>query len=169
MATPQDNHFVKWLATKLSLVGYEVWTDVTELQGGDVFWGDIEAVIRNRAAKVIFVHSEFAKAKTGTRKEVYLALKVGEKLGQKRFVIPLRIDDSAFDDTFIELVDIQAIDCRSDWLSGLNSLLTLLQRDGIRRDASIGADRFADLVGKAISPHFSLSNASETLVSAGLR
>jgi len=167
-ATPEDNHFVKWLATKLTLAGYEVWSDITELQGGDVFWGDIENVIRSRAAKVIFVHSEFAKAKAGTRKEVYLALKVGERIGISRFVIPVRIDNSGFDETFIELVDIQSIDCRGDWLLGLKSLVALLHRDGVPRAGGISSDRFADLVGKVSNPSFSLVRSQEILISSWL-
>jgi len=27
-ATPEDNHFVRWLGAKLTAMGYEVWADV---------------------------------------------------------------------------------------------------------------------------------------------
>jgi hypothetical protein len=36
-ATPEDNDFVLWLASKLTTAGYEVWSDITQLQGGDSF------------------------------------------------------------------------------------------------------------------------------------
>src|SRR5262249_10092442 len=52
-ANPEDNVFVTWLAGQLSLAGYSVWSDVTKLVGGELFWDDIEETIRLRAAKVI--------------------------------------------------------------------------------------------------------------------
>lgn len=45
-ATPEDNDFTLWLAGKLGAAGYEVWSDLTHLQGGDGFWGNIEEVSR---------------------------------------------------------------------------------------------------------------------------
>lgn len=64
-ATPQDNDFVLWLTSKLSLAGYIVWSDITQLKGGDTFWRDIEEAIRLRAAKVLFVYSGTPKQKPG--------------------------------------------------------------------------------------------------------
>jgi TIR domain len=164
-ATPQDNAFVVWLASKLISAGYEVWSDVTNLSGGDGFWGDIEQVIRFRAAKVIFVQSKHVKGKSGARKEVYLAQKVGEKNRLPRFVVPMRIDATPFDETLIELIDLQAIDCRRDWLAGLQSLLALLQRDGTPRATSFRTDQFSNLVSKLGQPALTVVRFEELLVS----
>lgn len=164
-ATPEDNDFTLWLAGKLSAAGYEVWSDVTHLQGGDGFWSDIEEVIRTRAAKVLFVHSAKVAGKKGTRKEVFLALKVGERNRLLRFVVPLRLDATRFDDTYIELIDIQSIDFKSDWLSGLQSVLNLLQRDAVPRAASFRADQFGDLVAGHKRPPISVVRTPEMLVS----
>lgn len=164
-ATPDDNEFVGWISAKLMLAGYEVWTDISRLQGGDTFWGDIEDTIRNTAAKVVVVNSKHTKAKKGIRKEVYLSLKIGETLKRHRFVIPVRIDDTPFEETFIELVDIQAIDCRQDWLKGLTSLLAIFQRDGVpRRESTISNTRFSDLVARAIAPPIAVAKIPEQLI-----
>jgi hypothetical protein len=164
-ATPEDNDFTLWLAGKLGAAGYEVWSDLTHLQGGDGFWGNIEEVIRARAAKVLFVHSAKVTGKPGTRKEVFLGLKIGERNKLPRFVVPLRIDATRFDDTFIELIDVQSIDFRADWLMGLQSVLSLLNRDGVPRSQSFRADQFGEMVtGYKRSP-ISLMRAPETLVS----
>ena len=53
--TPQDNDFVLWLCARLASAGYEVWSDVTKLIGGEVFWRDIEDAIRNHTAKFLSV------------------------------------------------------------------------------------------------------------------
>jgi hypothetical protein len=164
-ATPEDNAFVTWLCSKLTAAGYEVWSDVTNLKGGDVFWQHIEEMIRLRAAKVIFVHSAHVKGKAGVRKEVYLALKVGDRNRLQRFVIPVRIDNTPFDDTLIELIDIQAIDCRHDWLAGLNSLIAVLQRDGVPRDAGFKSEQFAQLISLFNQPVSRIARSPETLTS----
>lgn len=164
-ATPEDNDFTLWLAGKLGAAGYEVWSDLTHLQGGDGFWGNIEEVIRTRAAKILFVHSAKVTGKPGTRKEVFLGLKVGERNKLPRFVVPLRIDATRFDDTFIELIDVQSIDFRADWLVGLQSVLSLLQRDGVPRSQSFRAAQFEEMVAKHKRPPISLVRTPETLIS----
>ena len=144
--------------------GFEVWYDVDNLTGGDGFWRNIENIIRTRAAKVIFVHSHHVKQKSGTRKEVYLALRVGERNRLTRFVIPMRIDATPFDETLIELVDLQAIDCRRDWMAGLKSLVDLLERDSVPRWAA-SADRAARLISQFGQSSFSTRRLEELLVS----
>jgi hypothetical protein len=164
-ATPQDNAFVVWLASKLNSAGYTVWSDVTNLTGGDVFWDKIEKAIRYQAAKVLFIQSEHIREKSGPRKEAYLALKVAERQRLQRFVIPIRIDETPFDETLIELIDLQAIDCRSDWLSGLRLLLTLLQRDGVHRSPAYKADQFSQLVSSTSRSAFEVAPNEESLIS----
>jgi len=164
-ATPEDNSFVAWLSSKLMAAGYDVWCDLSDLSGGDGFWSRIEEVIRVRAAKVLFVHSDKVKDKVGTRKEVYLALKVGERNRIPRFVIPMRIDATPFDDTMIELIDIQSVDCRSDWLIGLKSVLLILQRDNVPRAGTFKAEQFSNLVAGIGRPVVPLVKSDERLSS----
>lgn len=163
-ASPQDNAFVVWLSARLAGAGYDVWSDIGNLNAGDGFWHDIEEVIRLKAAKVIFIQSENVKGKPGPRKEAYLALKVGERNRLTRFVISMKIDGTPFEDTLIELIDLQAIDCRADWLVGLKSLLTVLQRDKVPRSTSVRTDNFEDLVSRATAP-VALANVEEVLSS----
>jgi hypothetical protein len=44
-ANPEDNAFATWLAGQLTLAGYSIWSDVTQLVGGETFWDDIEAAV----------------------------------------------------------------------------------------------------------------------------
>src|SRR5688572_13373431 len=50
-ANPEDNSFTRWLATQLSSNGYLVWSDITNLLGGEEFWDGIEDAIRIHARK----------------------------------------------------------------------------------------------------------------------
>jgi hypothetical protein len=56
-ANPEDNEFTLWLALQLANEGIRVWCDLTKLLGGEIFWDDIEGVIRDRTAKAIYVLS----------------------------------------------------------------------------------------------------------------
>src|SRR5689334_19638503 len=89
-ATPEDNEFAIWLASKLELMGYKVWVDKTGLLGGEKFWEEIDNVIRNLAVKFLFVYSESiflhdsfktpigGKLKDGVYKEYSFAESVGK-------------------------------------------------------------------------------------------
>src|SRR6266404_4768498 len=90
-ANPEDNLFTRWLALRLAREGYPVWCDLTKLLGGEDFWRDIEAAIRGRTAKFLFVLSKTSNQKQGTLMELAVARKVGKNIHD--FVIPLRIDD----------------------------------------------------------------------------
>jgi len=37
-ATPQDNDFAIWLASRLEMLGYKTWIDKNGLLGGEKFW-----------------------------------------------------------------------------------------------------------------------------------
>jgi len=56
-ANPADNDAALWLASKLSLEGYFVWTDLTHLFGGDIFWDNIEDALRNHTSKFVLLVS----------------------------------------------------------------------------------------------------------------
>jgi hypothetical protein len=92
-ANPEENDFARWLSAQLASAGYEVWSDVTKLIGGEVFWDDIEDAIRNHAAKVLVAVSEAANTKQGVLDEVNLAVTIERKQKIAQFVVPLRVDD----------------------------------------------------------------------------
>ena len=68
-ANPEENDFVRWLGVQLASAGYEVWSDVTKLIGGELFWDDIEDAIRHHTAKFILVVSAAALNKEGVKDE----------------------------------------------------------------------------------------------------
>jgi hypothetical protein len=78
-ANPEDNEFTLWVALQLANEGYRVWCDLTKLLGGEVFWDDIEEVIKARAVKVLYVLSLTSNAKDGPLKELHFAQGVAKK------------------------------------------------------------------------------------------
>src|ERR1035438_9475485 len=87
-ANPEDNEFTLWLALQLANHGYKVWSDLTKLLGGEVFWDKIEDVIRNGAAKLLYVLSRSSNTKDGPLRELHLAQSVAKKERLADFVIP---------------------------------------------------------------------------------
>ena len=72
-ASPEDDEFACWLALQLAKEGYPVWCDRTKLLGGEPFWEEIEAAIRNRTRRFLFVQSRDSNKKEGPLDEVNLA------------------------------------------------------------------------------------------------
>ena len=77
-ATPTDNIFATWLATKLELCGYKVWVDLNDLAPSVDFWNTIDQTIRNNAVKFIFVMSNASidPNRDGVQKELAVADKI---------------------------------------------------------------------------------------------
>ena len=95
-ANPQDNEVALWLAARLAANGYHVWSDLTRLIGGEVFWDTIEEAIRKRAAKVVVLLSKTGHLKPGLLDEINVAIATERSESIARFVIPIRITHSGF-------------------------------------------------------------------------
>ena len=133
-ANPEDNEFTLWLALQLANEGYRVWCDLTKLLGGEVFWDDIEEVIKTRAVKVLYVLSRTSNAKDGPLKELHFAQGVAKKEKLKDFVIPLHIDDLPHGDITIEITRINTVPFAQSWGAGLAKLLEKLEEDNVPKD-----------------------------------
>jgi hypothetical protein len=131
-ANPEDNAATVWFATQLANEGYRVWSDMIDLAGGEDFWGGIEEVIRNRAAKVVYLLSPASNAKEGCLRELSLAQGVAKAGKLKDFVIPLRIADLKHNDANIRIHPLNILESRS-WNLGLAALLAKLQQDAVPR------------------------------------
>lgn len=137
-ANPEDNLFTRWLSLRLAREGYPVWCDLTKLLGGEDFWKDVEAAMRDRTTKFLFVLSKTSNQKQGTLDELALARRVGKQL--QDFIIPLHIDDLRSDDITIELQRIAYIDFSKSWVVGYGQLLEALEKAGVARDPRFTPD-----------------------------
>lgn len=155
-ANPEDNDFALWLSAKLQASGYQTWVDFENLRGGSIFWEEIEETIRHQCAKFVFLQSATSLKRSNVLNEVDLAVSVERRQALKNFVIPIRVDKSSFDDTYIALRRKLSIDCSIDWKRGLTDILEILDEDRVPRvdsDAQISFHHWHER-----------SNADETLV-----
>lgn len=136
-ATPTDNEFAAWLATKLQLCGYNVWVDLENLRPSTDFWKAIENTIRNDCIRFIFVATKTSVL--GNRDGVLKELAIADRMAKTipNFIIPVRVDDIDFNDFPVEFIRLNAINFYNDWASGLSSLLRLFEEDAIEKSNSV--------------------------------
>jgi TIR domain len=164
-ANPEDNAFASWLGARLTTAGYEVWTDVTRLTGGEQFWDNIEDTIRAHAAKVVVVLSRSATTKNGVLDEINLAVSVERSQAIKGFVIPVRIDDLPFDQVRANLARKNIIDFHANWATGLVQLLRTFERDEVPRTKPEGASATAKWCQNTTRGATLISQTPETVFS----
>lgn len=158
-ASPEDNRFVLWLGAKLAALGYEVWADVLRLRGGDDWQRKLEDALRARAAKVLFVANPVSTAKQGVRNEIQIATEVAKKIGDKEFIIPLRL--APYDPPFL-IAHAQYIDFADGWARGLTELIKTLDGYAVEHADKADPAIWRDLQlahAKALAPE------PETLIS----
>lgn len=131
--SPNDNYFGAWLASKLKLLGYDVWIEIDELKSGDAFWPEIEAVIRNRSVKFLAIVSKSYLQNindpiSGIFKELSTADRVKDV---KKLKVPIKIDDVNEDDFPAQLMGLNSIDFFNNWQNGLDKLLESFEKEKI--------------------------------------
>jgi len=164
-ANPKDNEFTLWLALQLANEGYRVWCDLTKLLGGETFWDDIEGVIRDRAAKVIYVLSRASNSKDGPLRELQLAQSLARREKLPDFVIPAHIDDLPHSEVTIELTRVISIPFAKSWAAGLATLLQKLETDGVPKVPAFNRAAVNDWWRSQFDVAHGVLNEPETLVS----
>lgn len=140
-ATPEDNEFTIWIASRLEMLGYQVWIDKDGLLGGERFWATIQKAI-NASKKVLLVYSanivKNGILKQGIEDEIEYAKTIASQNGYTDFIIPLHIDQSPYN-LAIGLPNINHIPFNGNWAEGLNQLKQKLDKDGIKYDEVINS------------------------------
>lgn len=140
-ATPEDNDFTIWLASRLEMRGYRVWIDKEGLLGGERFWNTIQKAI-DSSRKVLLVYSNNIVRdgilKPGIENEFEYARSLSSSKNDTEFVIPLHIDDSSYN-LVIGLPNINHILFNGNWAQGLVQLFKKLDRDGVLYDTNINS------------------------------
>ena len=167
-ATPDDNEFVLWLSTRLKLEGYEVWSDVTKLFGGEVFWADIEDAILNHSCKFIIVITKTSLSKVGVQREINFALSVVESNKTKNFILPVIIDDSSFSNQPYGFSERNIISFKDSWADGYSKVIKRFEEDLVptKSDFSI---KIGEFISTQLNLRKTLSFKEDISVSNWLR
>lgn len=144
-ATPEDNAFAMWLASRLIGAGYDAWLDVHSLRGGNDFWHVIERKLREDAIKQIVCVGKHV-TKDGVQKEIGVGNIMRRQLRDEDFMIPVRVDDTPFSEFPIEFVRHTGIDAFPDWANCLEPLLETLRDAGVSRLQHSETGQLSELV-----------------------
>lgn len=142
-ATPQDNDFTIWLASRLQADGYEVWIDKQALLGGEKFWQEIDQVIRHKAIKFLLVYSENicqqkrrGIIRDGVEKEKSLAESIAKANNLNDFIVLLNIDGSEYN-LFIGADTLNQILFFENWAGGYTQLLKKFKKAGFEPSSTL--------------------------------
>lgn len=126
----EDQPFARWLALRLTALGYKVWIDQLKLLGGESWPRDIDQAIKTRTFRMLGLLSKSSIAKPNPLKERTLALGIARQPGRKGFLIPLNVDGMSATDLDWLTSDLTFISFSSSWANGLAQLVKLLEREG---------------------------------------
>lgn len=168
-ATPQDNEFSIWLASRLEMLGYKVWVDKNGLLGGERFWPTIQKAI-DSSIKVLFVYSKNIVTsdgilKQGIENEIEYAKSIANEHKLKDFIIPLHIDDSKFH-LAIGTPNINHVPFAGNWADGLRQLLRKLEKDGVHREAEKAQSSFSEWYENEYSSDIAIKNKARLYYSS---
>ncbi|KQN01207.1 TIR domain-containing protein [Sphingomonas sp. Leaf25] len=131
-SSPIDDEFALWLAPKLEAEGYQVFADILTLEPGDRWRREINQALENRAAKVLLVSKNATLDDPIVQDDIDIALDVAERRGDKRFILPLRLEAGR---KVKGIGDTVAVDFVRGWGEGLMLLLDALKRQKVPRHA----------------------------------
>lgn len=136
-AMPEDTQFAVWLGVQLANHGYRVWSEATQLIGGERFWTDIEDAFDTVVGKTIVVVSKVTRSKNGVLNEIERAEATAQALGipMSRFVVPVAVEEFQRRDMPIQIARQNAVPFKESWADGLAKLLKLLEKEQFPRAA----------------------------------
>lgn len=138
-ANPEDNPATAWYATRLTLLGYEVWCDLKNTHGGESdFWLKVQKTIENDAVKFVFILSN-ASCDWGRKKGVYKEVQTAENLRIDNFIIPIRIEKLAR--SLPILVSTNLYINGENWADGLRDLVERLKEDKVPTRTNIDFEK----------------------------
>lgn len=129
---PEDDEFALWLAPKLEAEGYRVFADILTLEPGDRWRREIGRALEIRAVKVLLICRNTTSDDQSVQDDIDIALDVARARGDKRFIIPLRLEAGR---KIKGIGDAVPVDFVRGWGEGLATLLDALRRQRVpKRD-----------------------------------
>lgn len=131
-SSPVDDEFVLWLGPKLEAEGYQVFADILTLQPGDRWRREVNKALEYRATKVLLLSRAETLANSAIQDDIDIAVDLAAKLGDQRFIIPLRLEDGQ---KAKGIGDALPVDFVRGWGEGLASLVKALHRQKVPKRA----------------------------------
>ena len=99
-------------------------------------WRDIDDALRFHVRKVVALLSRASVGKEGVRAELDRAASYRKKLEDRRFIIPVIIDDIPFDELPVTIGNRKTINGSGAHAAALAAIIKILEEDGTARSAA---------------------------------
>jgi hypothetical protein len=163
-ATPGDDEFALWLAPRLEAAGYEVFADILTLEPGARGRKEITDTLQHRSIKMLLCGRTATLEREGVQEEIGIAEDLVKELGDKKFIIPLRLEKYK---KLFGIGELQYVNFERGWAEGLVKLLDALHRQRVpRRSEPVINPNWEAYRRRSAIP---LLNESERLTSNWLR
>lgn len=129
-ATPGDDEFVLWLAPRLEAEGYEVFADILTIEPGARGRKEITDTLQKRGIKLLLCGRDATLEKEGVQEEIGIAEDLVKELGDKKFIIPLRLEKYR---KVFGVGELQYVNFERGWAEGFSKLLDALNRQRVPR------------------------------------
>lgn len=137
-ATPGDDEFATWLAPRLEAAGYSVFADILCLDAGGRWRQQITATLQDRAVKMLLCCQDSTLERNGVQEEIGIALDLSRDLGDKSFIIPMKLRRYK---KLFGIGELQYVDFENSWAKGLAVVLDALEKQGVpKTGAGINPD-----------------------------
>ena len=138
-ASPQDNYYAAWIASKLKILGYKVWIDLNDISAGDSFNTVIKPIIKEQSQVFIPLTTLTYTKKsndqnTGVSRELNCAITVDRSELGHNFILPIRFDNIEFNDFPYHYSGWDCIDFNNNWQQGLIDLTNELEKINIKKE-----------------------------------
>lgn len=160
-----DKDLALWLSLQLISQGYPVWCDLLGTEPGEYAMSMVESIIKNKAAKYLFILSSSSNVDTNLLKELRFAFEVTQTKKLAGFVIPIQVVDVPDEERNILLQGTSPIDFSQGWSDGLDNLLKYLEKSGVTKDEEFTPSKANDLWHLQFSADKGLKYESEELLS----
>lgn len=160
-----DKDFALWLSLQLINQGYPVWCELINSEPGEYTEAMLEASIKDKAAKYLFVFSSLSNIDAKLLKELRFAYGVMQSKKLVGFVVPLQTGDIPDNEWTVLLQGTSPIDFSSGWSKGLYDLLEYLEKSGVQKDEEFTPSKTNDLWRLQFSAEKGLKDEPEELVS----
>jgi len=154
----EDAALARWLALKLTCMGYAVWIDSDKLLGGEPYPTDIDLAIKARTFRMLALLSRSSVHKPNPSKERTLALNLARERGCE-FLIPLNVDGLSPTELDWMTSDLTFIPFEHNWADGLKRLVRKLGSIDAPRPVTDGAP----VAASVYLPELPLENVPETI------
>ncbi len=154
----EDYFLAKWLAGKLSAEGYYVWMDNIRLKGGDIWKDKINEALSQKSFIVLALLSNYSIKKQNPSGERIIASEI-EKKENRKFLIPIKVDDINAIDLGFDIISKQYIDFSKSWATGLRDVLDVLSEENVPRGSPVS------ISSKFFLPENAIKNTPDIVIS----